>query len=208
MRRQFIMSLILTIVLVSCGQPVDSTTASLQGAQPAQANPMVATVQPSQAEVLTEATAIVFRTRFRVTTYQGQPLPTPDGGEKQSPPPAWLVVGDQITPATFGSANQLEAPPPELMDQVATVDLSSKITPVIIVGAGPIEEFWVGVRPWGDYTAQSTTLTASQQNDQPTAFTLEPISNTRDQVLHVFVRFGYDNGGDATYIWRLNPSSS
>ncbi len=95
-------------------------------------------------------------------------------------------------------------PPAELMERVVTVRLPTGAAPTIIIGAGPIEEISAFMRLWNG--PQDKRLTVNQDSTGPTIYTLEPIDEPKDQVLHVFVRFG-PMRGDAIYIWRLNPST-
>ena len=199
MRRHQLLCIMLGIIFTACGQPSRSATSPVELTPSPEAGTSSATLQPL-ALPLDIAPATV--TPIVVTTYQGQPLPVeprPDGDDY--PPPAWLVVGDQVIQGTAISYGAADGGPPESTDNLATATVPAGAVPVLIIGAGPLEKLHVSIRPWeGKVTPVSTTPDPLH----PTIFTLEPVNASGRQVLGVWLYFARGVGGDVTYAWRLD----
>ena len=134
-----------------------------------------------------------------------------DGGAQ--PPGAWLIVGDQVYPATYGSfcydGTCADMVAPSMMPNLATATVPAGATPAIRIGATSPVGLDASVQPWGAEggagPAASRQLAATGERvDDATVYTLEPIGNGADQILIAFVRFA--EGGDASYLWRINPA--
>lgn len=152
-------------------------------------------------------------------TYKGLALPTPAqvGPDGVLPPAAWLIVGDKAVLASYGSfcyrAGLVfgpiacgDAPAPWGLPDLAATTLPAETPAVVVIAFTAIKEFRATVRPWteGPVSVPVTTLKAeSKREGNVTAFTLGPIGDAGDQFLEVFVTY---NQGDASYLWRLNPS--
>ncbi len=145
---------------------------------------------------------------------EGMELPTPQpvgGIDGEGPPPAWLIVGDEAYPATYGSfcfgPQCVDMVPPQMMPELATAELPAGQQAVIRVATGQLREFNVTVASWTTEPAmgeQETTKVPVQgdQGDEATVFVLEPLESGGDQLLIATAQF---SKGDAMYIWRLNP---
>lgn len=171
-------------------------------------------------------------------TYQGLALPTPkpvpilppDASHsgpfiQMQPPPVWLIVGDEAVLGTIGSyeyyrCGLLEhadaAPPREIGDLLATATLPLDEQTVLVVGSRAIKKLQATIQPWSelpelafDPLSGRKLKAEAKGEDAITIYTLEPITDTGDQLLAVFITFdvgpGYPGAG-VTYLWRLNPA--
>lgn len=180
------------------------------------------------------------QTDTSVVTYRGMPLSTPDPivtappapGELSpdspvQPPPAWLIIGDEVIIATIGSFNfsadvrgrkvavVADAVPPQMMPNVATAGLPANVPPSVVVGTTAIQAIQARVQAWSeeprgvffDSTRGRLLQSEASQEGEVTSFLLEPVGNANDQILVVSVTFAGDHAGEsASYIWRLNPT--
>lgn len=236
---------VLVVLLAACGQPADSS--SFAGAA---TSPTPTTTPPSNA-ASTTVTLVPTATYATVTphptldalmgtpiptttpvasTYNGQTLPTPQLlGSITYPPPAWLIVGTTIVPASYGTfcyAYSEATPPtcadyvePERRDDLVTVTLRSDARPVIVIGMRTpmIKEAQVYVKPWQDPPAPSTSteppkstqtigLEGKPEGDV-TVFTLEPLGTVENQLLTLSAQYTGGGYGSASYLWLINPSA-
>ncbi len=200
MRRHQLLSIMLGIIFTACGQPLRSATSRVELTPSPEAGTSSTTIQPFQAPPTEIVPATV--TPIVVTTYQGQTLPVqPRTDGDNYPPPAWLVVGDQVTQGTAISYGNADGGPPETTAHLATATVLAGAVPVLIIGAGPLEELQVAIRRWnGKDTAVSTTPDPLH----PTIFTLEPINASGRHVMSVRIQLAKGVGGDVLYAWRLD----
>lgn len=218
MNRFFFATAVLVLVLSACGRPPTATTTDSSTTLMPTAT---AATTPSQVNVpIPSATPVK-------TTYQGEILPTPQPLEvTQPPPPAWLMIGGEAIPASYGTFCYAYHPatpptcadyvPPQERDDLVHAVPAPDAQPVVVLGlgAGPITGFEATLQPWTDNSSSSSnastsvpvrTLKAEQyQEEDATVFTLEPIGDASSQILQVSVTF--EDYGDANYLWRLNPS--
>ena len=198
MRRHQLLCIMLGIIFTACGQPSRSATSPVELTPSPEAGTSSATLQPL-ALPLEIAPATV--TPIVITTNHGQTLsvePRPDGDDY--PPPAWLVVGDQVIQGTAISYGAADGVAPEY-DNLATATVPAGAVPVLIIGAGPLEELHVAIRPWdGKDTAVSTTPDPLH----PTIFTLEPINASGRHVVSARIQLARGVGGDVLYAWPLD----
>jgi hypothetical protein len=149
-------------------------------------------------------------------SYNGISLPTPQpiGGFPEQPPPAWLIIDGKAIPATYGSfcirGACADMVPPQLRNDLVSVPVPSTAPITVIIQAPSITEFYARVGAWRpeptapfDPTATRARVAVQKSDGSITAFTLEPIGNTSDQLLAVSITF---ESGDASYLWRLNPA--
>jgi hypothetical protein len=150
----------------------------------------------------------------QTTAFNGLELPSPQpvGGANVQPSPAWLIVGDKAVPATYGSfcyrTTCVDMMPPHMMPDIATADLSAGEQTVIVVGSDSVKEFNTNIQDWtagvpADPAAVHNVAAEGKVEDNLTIFTLEQLPDTGDQLLQAFVTF--EEGGDASYLWRINP---
>ena len=152
-------------------------------------------------------------------TYKGLVLSRPQSNRDimmPQPPPAWLIVGDEVILASFGSSclpvlvfgmGCGDAPAPQGRTDLATAILPAKTQAVIVIASTTVKEFRATVQPWTE-EPDSAPLTVrelqteSERGINKTVFTLEPLDETDDLLLEITVT--YIRGG-ASYHWRLNP---
>lgn len=197
MKRQLALTLLSVQLLLGCQQQQTAANGQRQ--------------LPAPSTIVSTEIALVTSSDPWISSYNGQPLPSPPDGMKSFPPPAWLVTNNKVVPATYGSVTLADALPPELMDNIVTVHISATTTLTIVVGMDEIEEIEAGTQTWGESTGQYTKLDIERRDSQQPAFSLQPITDTKDQILLVFVRFATKNPnnnehtyiGDAIYIWHI-----
>lgn len=169
-------------------------------------------------------------------TYQGLALPTPQPISspppdpfhpgpfiQMQPPPVWLVASDEAVLGTIGAyeyyrCGLLEhgdaAPPRQMGDLLATTSLPAEAQAVIVVGSTAIIDFQATVQPWSELPESSfdpssgrVLKTQVKEEEKITVYVLEPITDTGDQLLGLFITFdvgpGYPGAG-VNYLWRLN----
>jgi len=154
-------------------------------------------------------------------TYRGLKMSLPkDSATEHAPPAAWLIVGNEVVPATYGSFTtrmHADAPPPQMRPDLATITLPAAVRATVIISAEAITAFQAHVRPWtADPAPSADTSTIRTLNTERTSdggltvFTLEPIPDAADQLLDVMITFSvaYQPAlgaeGLAQYFWRLN----
>ncbi len=156
-----------------------------------------------------------FPSRPQTTTFNDLELPPPKpvGGARVQPPPAWLIIGDQAVPATYGSfcapAGCFDMAPPDQMPDLATADLPAGEQATIVVGSDSVRGFRATVQDWTtdaptDPGAEQYIAAEGKVEGSQTIFTLASLTDTDDQLLQAVATFG--EGGDASYLWRLNPA--
>jgi hypothetical protein len=157
------------------------------------------------------------KTSVEPVSYRGILLPTPAPvrGFSEQPPPAWLIVGQTATPATFGSfclrgACADMAMPQARNDLVAT-KLAATSPVTIVIQVTPIKDVDVRVSDWTNAPTAPFDPAHSRgvriEHTSIGAFTVlvvDLIGNAGDQLLTVAVTF---ESGDASYLWRLNPAA-
>lgn len=157
-----------------------------------------------------EATVQSITRRFPdlVTTYQGSVLPSPSGENgkvRNYYPPAWLIVGEQHVPGMYLSFGGGEYLPD--VSSMPIVEIPHDVEPVVVVGAGSIMECTPTVIDWTKQQGGTYQRLVSTPNlNEPTAFTLAPITAATPQRLDVFVQFR--NLETVSYGWKLVPQSS
>lgn len=216
-------TLLLALLLTTCGElpitetlnqlPVRTSTSSVtSAASPSPSQTTVSTLSPSAPPTSDASPVSTELTPFRVTTYVGHLLPTPSTPHPAFGwPAAWLVVDGNVIEAAYGghgTTNML--PSATFLNALLKVHLTTTVTPVVVIGAGPIESVSAIISSWQNDPAQQNTndqqrLSVQPDIHNPTAFMLAPVPETKDQLLHIFVRFGPTIGGDATYLWHLSP---
>src|SRR3972149_229761 len=160
--------------------------------------------------------------RFLPITYKGLALPRPPNNRDitmPQPAPAWLIVGDEATLASYGSFSlpvlivgigHGDAPAPQGRPDLTTAALPAGTQAVIVIASTAIKEFHVTVQPWAERSdSVPSTLhelkTERKRGINKTVFTLEPLDDVSDLLLEVTVTY---NRGGASYVWRLNPPSA
>ena len=149
------------------------------------------------------------------TTYRGivlPPAPTVRGATAQ-PPPAWLVVDKKASAASYGSfcyaTACVDMVPPSMRPDLATVTATRAQRVYALIQSRTIGKVAVTLRPWT--SPASTTVSARsvrahrRQDGTWTVLTLTLSGPLKNQLLSAQVTF--KAGGDASYLWRLNPSS-
>lgn len=133
--------------------------------------------------------------------------PTGSIDDPAGPPSAWLIIGDRAIEGTLGRHGTIDvAPTEEFMNAVATAQIPVGAAPTLVIGSGPLEHVSVGLRPWSGEPARRHG--AQPDPAAPTTVRLDPLPLGADQLLHMFVRFGYPNGGDASYLWHVTSGAA
>jgi hypothetical protein len=119
--------------------------------------------------------------------------------------------------AGYTTAHLSTVPQPTRPD-IATAELPAETPSIIIFGASTILRGQVTVRPWNGiitplFDPAARELQAEVQHDaNVTVFHLLPANNGGDQLLHFAVTFpvqpvpAIGASGEAHYVWRLNPA--
>ncbi len=150
----------------------------------------------------------------QTTTFNDLELPSPKpvGGANVQPPPTWLIVGDKVVPATYGSfcyrTACVDMVQPQMIPDLATADLPTGEQALIVVGSDSVKEFSASIQNWStgapaDPAAVQNVAGEGKVEGDQTIFTLAPLTDTNDQLLQAFITF--EEGGDASYLWHLNP---
>lgn len=150
------------------------------------------------------------------TTTSGVTYPPlkPVGGVSRwrQPPGAWLIVGDTAFPATYGSfcyrGTCADMVAPQMMRELATASVPGNANLAIRIASMEPVSLEASVRKWTreptfDPSGERQFQARGEREGKITVYTLGPIGDEGDQLLTAFVRFA--QGGDASYLWRLNP---
>src|SRR5437867_164071 len=85
-------------------------------------------------------------------TYRGLKLSLPkDSATEQAPSAAWLIVGNEVVPATYGNFTtrmHADAPPPHMHPDLATIMLPAAVRVTVVISAEAITAFQAHLRPW------------------------------------------------------------
>lgn len=193
----------ITLLLVAC-MPASTTTPSdmeLSRSQPASSR---SDVRDQQSDHTSTNNALSSSDQAANDNTPSQPSRTEE--TKMFPPSAWLHIDSTIVQGTVGSFNVADAPPPELMSDVATITVPSEVKPTLIIDESRVQEVHVFLRPWGNYQAQQELIDVNPEGTSAGKYSLEPITASREMALIINAFFDESTGGfDATYIWHLIP---
>lgn len=148
-------------------------------------------------------------------TYRGiglPPAPTIQGTSAH-PPPAWLVTGKKATAASYGSfcyaAACVDMIPPSARPDISQVVVPGRQKRFALIPSHVIATAAATLRPWGAQTSPAvagrTAAVHRRQDGRWTVLNLKLPGTLHDEMLEMHVTF--TTGGDASYLWRLNPSS-
>jgi len=162
--------------------------------------------------------------RFLPITYKGLALPRPPNNRDitmPQPAPAWLIVGDEATLASYGSFSlpvlivgigHGDAPAPQGRPDLTTAALPAGTQAVIVIASTAIKEFHVTVQPWTESPDSVPPIirdlkAESRWGINKTVVTLERLSKADDLLLELTVSYLTVSfyQGSASYHWRLNP---
>lgn len=151
----------------------------------------------------------------RPSAYRGIALPQPPSvaGVTTQPPPAWLIVGKKATAASYGGfcymTSCVDMIPPAMRPDLATARASRAARPFVVIRSSVVRHVHVTLSPWsadGTPAAAGRTIGVTTRQDGTwTVVGLTLVGSLRNQLLTVAVTFR--SGGDASYVWRLNPAS-
>lgn len=144
----------------------------------------------------------------------GLPTPVPAGGPgEESPPAAWIIVDGKYVPATYGSFCHkgacVDKDPPQTRQELSTAPLTGDRMMILMIGSGKVQEYRAIVQGWTGRSGSISSRSGRELKGQGgprgdfVVSTLEPTGNSGDQLLIITARYP---DGNATYLWRLNPS--
>lgn len=212
---------LLTLILIACGEAVPSSTTT--DTDSAERGAPTARPGAGAGRPLPTGTPVTI-------IYQGQALPTPEpiflppdppgeptAGQRRRlnvPPPAWLLVGDQATPASYGSfcyyGTCADYLPPAMRDDLVTATIPANAQARIIIGSSNVSLEAVQLHAWNPSATFSNLATPTvlqavkvegEREDHITVFIVESVDDVDQQVLSMMVRFA--GAGDGMYLWQL-----
>jgi hypothetical protein len=135
-----------------------------------------------------------------LTHYHGMPLPTPDDPvARQEHPPAWLVVGDQVTAGMYLNEGRSEASVDWSL--LPRVTLPPGVAPVVVLGESDIRSAGVWTFDLSNDDASCQALAATRTSQEPATYTLAPLTATTPQVLQVAA--DYVHIKSVSYGWEV-----